>query len=386
MGFWDDLSNRVDDYYAYKVTTGGFDDSGSEESSSSWEYDLDVDGDSWLDAENDGNDEADDWLIDDEGEPSEEQDEDHLDTDDDDWFSSDRLDYGMEDDDDAGDSSLYYSRPYTRLFADAASEQVGNALTQALFGFVQYEVSFDDANVLRFELVSRENSCTDEVEAYFNVHNTSQLDITRFDFEVAYRDAGGNTLCTDSRFCDYGVTPGHWTRVNTFSSIRDVFELDEVDAIEVMSYSYRVGNSEIVVDLENMSAEVRVESDEEDLEFESVDVLKFGIKKAELNCINSYEVDLLARNVGSIPITRIDISVAFFDGSENALCTDSRFFSVRVAPNTFVRIQTFSDREIGDRVTSCCVYAYEYELASEDERGNSSYKVDLRRQAARTAC
>lgn len=374
MGFWDDLSNRVDDYYAYKLTSGGLDDSGSVDPPSSWEYELDGDdsGDSWSDDD------------DDEGSSGDCEDEEGFDADDDDWFLSDRIDYGMEDDADEA-LSLHYARQNTPAPVETVAEQVGNALTQALFGFVRQEISFEDANILRFELVSRENSCIDEVEAYFNVRNTSQLDITRFDFEVAYRDAGGNTLCTDGRFCDYGVIPGHWTRVSTFSSIRDVFDLDEVADVVVMSYTYRMGNTEVDVDLEGMSAEMRVEHDEEELDFDSVDILKFGIKKAELNCINAYEVDLLARNVGSIPITRIDISVAFFDGNGNALCSDSRFAAVRVVPNTFVRMQTFSDREIGDRVRSCCVYAYEYELASEDERGNTSYGVDLRRRVARTS-
>lgn len=97
--------------------------------------------------------------------------------------------------------------------------------------------AFDSHNVVEFQLTNEDRTSYDEeVICTFTATNTLNEPIKRISATIAYYDANGNTLCTDSRTSDVMIEPGKFVTLKSYSSVDG--NKDSVASADVISYEY----------------------------------------------------------------------------------------------------------------------------------------------------
>ena len=242
------------------------------------------------------------------------------------------------------------------------------------------EITFDQANILKFNLQQRDDKSYEEIIATFMVKNDSADDITNFSADFSYNDSEGNSICDDSRVVDFGIQPKKSSCVVSYSSLEGVKKKD-IDQIEVSAYTYTIDDVTYEVDLSNKDVTTyTTENDSETkVDFDGYNILSFDYKDMGKVTDSLYKVIVKAKNNGDRAVSYISIDMAYFDKDGNLIYTDGRFNDKSIKPGKFVSTNSFSDGDYFDAsVKSFGVYKYEYRLSEEDKNGFNCYEVNMR--------
>lgn len=105
-----------------------------------------------------------------------------------------------------------------------------------LHGTGNANMNFDAVNVLEFGVDGCEIS-----GKYFNAHisikNTSEMMITTVCYTAIFLDKAGDILHSDTRTFDTALPPNTKAKDDSFATEDSSFSLDEIDAIQIASYS-----------------------------------------------------------------------------------------------------------------------------------------------------
>lgn len=236
-------------------------------------------------------------------------------------------------------------------------------------------ITFEDANILSFELTNRDDESYSEIISTFKVTNNSKNKIDYFSADFSYYDASGNQICDDGRFHDCQIDSEKSALMVSYSDLDD-HEKSEIDSIVVTSYNYIIGSTSYTVDTQLGTVKTREHTIDNDANFDIVNIIAFELEGKGLNSIGSYEVECHATNSGSNVVTYISFRMAYFDEDGNFLDSDGRFNDDVVNAGKFVTMKSYGSRN-GSDVKSFGIYSYSYKLAEDDENGYNSYDINL---------
>lgn len=241
----------------------------------------------------------------------------------------------------------------------------------------QKELTFDEANVLSFELLNRDDESFKEIIATFNVKNESDNPVDYCSINFIYLDKDGNEICKDGRFTDFQIKSGKKSIVKSYSHLNDG-DKSNISNIDVASYSYTVGDKSYDVNLQLEEVNSWDNSNESSVDFDSVNIVKFTPNGKGINSIGAYEVEVQIENIGQIPIAKVTYKMGYFDSEENLLSQDGRFSDSVLNPGNFVMSNSYNtDKNTSVQTTAFGIYQYDYTLADVDNNGFNHYEINL---------
>lgn len=240
------------------------------------------------------------------------------------------------------------------------------------------ETTFKDANILSFELVTRDDESYDDIISHFKITNNGKKAVDYCSVDYAYYDKDKNVICDDSRYLDFQIAAGKSAMARSYSDLDDGYKKSDIKYIEVTSYTYYCEEVAYDVDLESESVNTYEHKKSADLEFDKANILTFEYDDKGINSINSYEVGIKVHNNGSKKVVYCDIEMAYLDKDGMFLEKDGRYNDKGFDVGKFTSIDSYMTEEtFAKDVKSFGVYEYEYTLIEDDEKGNNHYTVNL---------
>lgn len=240
------------------------------------------------------------------------------------------------------------------------------------------KITFEEANILSFELINRDNESYDEIIATYSVLNNGSVAVDYFSVDFAYLDKDGNKICDDGRYNDCQIDSGKSARMISYSYLDDEYSKSNINSIEVTSYDYRIGDTTYEVDLQLKTVEEYTYEMVNDADFDSSNIIVFELEDKGISSIGSYEVHCKAINNGRQNIKYISFDMGYFDEDGNLLDKDGRYNDDLVKPGNFATMKSFMmDEEYSHLVGGFGIYSYEYELVEDDDNGFNRYEINL---------
>lgn len=242
------------------------------------------------------------------------------------------------------------------------------------------DVTFETANVLTFENVARDDESMDDASTFtFNVSNPTENDIDSFSVDFVYRDAEGNSLCSDSRINDFGIAPETYTVMKTYSWLDEGQTKDQISEVQVTSYDYQMDGIVYEVDLSTQDFRTYNYNAPNSVDFDAANIVSFEYEDLGNNSSGFRQVAVRALNNGGTLISEVSIDMAYFNAEGSLIATDGRFNDDTMNPGNYVSLNSFMmEEEYSSDVASFGIYAYDYKLAEDDANGNNYYTVNLK--------
>ena len=239
------------------------------------------------------------------------------------------------------------------------------------------EISYEEANILQFDLLKRDDESYDEIIAIFKVNNNSDKNIPYVSLDFNFTDANGNEICTDGRFHDCQVQAGKSFLIKSYSSLSGR-DKAEIASINITSYKYSDGNNWYEVNLQTQSVDQWKKYDESNVEFEKVNILEFTLTDKGNNNIGSREVEVQIKNNGTIPVKYVSYRMAYFDENMNYLENDGRYSDSLINVGNYAISHSYGTSLDESRaINNFGIYQYFYKLTEVDENGFNQYEVNL---------
>ncbi len=243
-------------------------------------------------------------------------------------------------------------------------------------------VSFEEANILEFELISRDNVSYDEIICEFKVKNNGNEDVDYLTVDFGYTDENGNEICKDGRFDDCQIKKDKTALIKSYSELNGASK-DDVANVNITSYEYRIADQHYTVNLQAKEVECWTNNYDPYVDFEEANILEFTLEDKGINTIENYELGVQIKNKGSVPVKKCSYYIAYYDEEANRLSKDSRFSDSFIEPEHFVSSRSFSDSDFSNLIRTYEVYQYDYRLQEADENGFNYYEVDLQTKTAK---
>lgn len=261
------------------------------------------------------------------------------------------------------------------------TQPTGSFETVNAQGSKQY--SFEEANVLSFELNNRDDTQSNTVEAMFSITSNAVYDVNRVSVKFAYTDEAGNVIYDDGRTSEFGVPAGKSSYITSYAQVDEAFSKSDISNVEVVSYGYQAGDTIFEVDLKNGKSNNWKTNSQECVDFDSANVVSFEYDDKGKTSNESYEVGVRALNEGDRQVSDIIIRVAYFDSEGNYLGSGDCMSENTIDPGNFANIKSFFvDSGLSNSVASFGVYSYNYKLIEDDENGFNYYEVNLKTNEA----
>lgn len=239
------------------------------------------------------------------------------------------------------------------------------------------KISYKDANILSFELVSRDDDYSDDtLKTVFKITNNSKEVISYCSLDFAYYDGEGNQISTDGRFNDFSIDSGKSVIMNSYGDTEGV-DKSNIKDVKVTEYEYYKGNKYYNVNLQTEKVNDGSHTVNNDGDFDKCNILSFELSD-EGNSYGSKKVAVNVTNNGSIPVTYFSYDMAYLDQDGTKLDQDGRFKDEVLEPGKKMLSQSYmSEEEYIDNISSFGVYQYEYKLSEKDANGFNKYEIDL---------
>lgn len=244
------------------------------------------------------------------------------------------------------------------------------------------KISFEEANILEYKLETRDDAYSDDsIEVVFVITNTGEKPVDYLSTDYLYVDSEGNEICEDGRYLDCQIAPGKTAIQKTYGDLDDR-DKSEVKNIEVTSYEYIVDGKEYEVNLQTEKVQVYNLDDENNVDFDEVNILSFELTDKGADSSGDYEVEVRTTNNSDMQVSYMSFDMGYFDENSNYLGHDGRYNDNVINPGKSVVNSSFYFGNDDYPTAKYGVYAYEYKLTEPDKNGFNSYEINLQTKTA----
>lgn len=239
------------------------------------------------------------------------------------------------------------------------------------------EISYEEANILKFDLLKRDDESYDEIIATFKITNNGTKTIEFLSMDFNYTDSAGNEICKDGRVHNIQLKDGKNAVVKTYSNLSGRQKSD-VANINATSYLYADDKNWYEVNLQTHSVNQWPLTEENNVDIMQANIIEFTTTDKGENSSGAREVEVQIFNNGDIPLALVSYDIAYFDEEMNFLDRDGRVCDSVINVGNYAISRSYGTSLDESRaINNFGIYQYFYKLTEVDENGFNQYEVNL---------